>query len=74
MTVTTGTGPAAGTLATITFASAYGAAPGVNLTPTSGVSAGLQYYYNPTSSTFSLKSNNAPAASTTYTYHYAAEQ
>lgn len=70
ITVTTGTSPAAGVLATVTFASAYGSAPGVILEPTGGNGATLQHYTTTTTTTFSLNSNNVPAASTAYTYRY----
>ncbi len=69
--VTTGTGPAVGVLATVTFANAYGAAPDVVIAPkTNGNGATLQYYTVPGTTTFTLNSNNAPAGSTTYTYSY----
>ena len=70
ITVTTGTGPAAGVLATVTFAGAYGAAPGVVLEPTGANGTTLQHYMTSTTTTFSLNSNNAPTASTAYTYRY----
>ncbi len=71
ITVTTGTGPASGVLATVTFAGAYASAPNVIIAPkTNGNGATLQYYTIPGTTTFTLNSNNAPAASTTYTYSY----
>ncbi len=70
ITVTTGTGPAAGTLATITFAGAYGSAPKIVLTSASATAAALQDYYGSNTSYFNLNILNAPTASTTYTYSY----
>jgi hypothetical protein len=74
ITITTGTSPTAGTLATVTFGSTYGSAPRVTFTPDNGSAATVQYYAGSTTSTLTLDSNNAPAASTTYTYFYHAEQ
>ncbi len=74
ITVTTGTGPAAGVLATVTFAGAYVSAPNVILAPkwngSTSNGATLQYSTNPSTISFTLNSNNAPAASTAYTYSY----
>jgi len=73
VTVTTGTGPCSsgGTLATITFNSAYGSAPRVVLTPAEANGSTLQYYSGSSTTTdFTIDTNNAPAASTTYKYTY----
>jgi hypothetical protein len=71
ISITTGTSPAASTLATITFSTAYGTAPNVLLTPVGSVSASIQYNLGSSSTTnFTLNTGTAPAASTTYTYKY----
>ncbi len=74
ITVTTGTGPATGKLAGITFASAFTAAPNVVLTPANANAAGLQAYVDSatTSTTvFDLDAaTTAPTASTTYKWYY----
>ncbi len=76
ITVNTGTGVTAGTLATVTFASDYGAAPRVILTPeTVPASSNFpQYYYGVGTHTFDLKSYNALSDSKTgssaYTFSY----
>jgi hypothetical protein len=74
ITVTTGTGCAApGKLATVTFATAYGAAPRVVIAPGSALAAGLSAYTdNATVSTtgFDLATGAAPASSTTYKWNY----
>jgi len=70
ITVTTGTVPTAGALATITFAGVYEAAPKIVFTPGTATATGLQYYYGSNATTFTLNTNNAPAASTAYTYSY----
>jgi hypothetical protein len=74
ITVTTGTACASsGKLATVTFASAFGAAPRVNITPASAGSVGLGAYIdNSTISTtaFDLDVTGTPADSTTYVWNY----
>lgn len=81
VTITTGTGCSAvttpGPLATVTFASAYGASPRVTLTPASPAAAKLQYYYGPTATpnaTFEIDTNTVPANATTYQYNYLVAQ
>ena len=72
ISITTGTGCAApGTMATVTFANAYGVAPQVVVTPTNAAGSGLQYYIGtPATGSFTLDSNTIPADATTYTYNY----
>ncbi len=72
ITVNTGTGVTAGTLATVTFASDYGVAPRIVLTPeTVPASSNFpQYYYGVGTHTFDLKSYNALSDSKTYTFSY----
>lgn len=74
ITVTTGTSPSAGDLATITFGSAYGAMPRVMLTPSNLNGSLLQDYYYASTSTFKLATGNAPTAGTTYSFAYHVEQ
>jgi hypothetical protein len=71
ITITTGTGCAtAGALATITFSSAYGAAPHVLLAPKSAASAGLLIYQTSATNQFVLNTSNVAANTTTYTFDY----
>lgn len=71
VTITTGTGCAAGTLATVTFANAYGAAPRVVFTAANGNAASLQYFNGATgTTTFTIDTGSVPTNSTTYTYNY----
>jgi parallel beta-helix repeat protein len=78
VTVTTGTGCAApGDLATITFATAFGATPKVVLTPASANAAGLNAYLDDaslTTSNFRIGVVNTPTDATTYKWHYYALQ
>lgn len=74
ITITTGTGcSGSGTLATISFANAFGASPHVALTPGGANSLGLGAYSNDgTVSTtgFTIGTDNTPANSTTYQWNY----
>jgi|GEM_PF-5616879 len=71
ITVVTGTTCTAGTLATITFANAYGSAPKVILTPTSAGGAALQYYNGTTGTgSFTIDVGANPANGTTYVFNY----
>lgn len=72
VTVTTGTGcGATGTLASVTFATAYGSAPRITLTPRD-LNATLLRYYNGTAATtgFTIDTGTATTDATTYTFNY----
>ena len=74
ITVTTGTGCASvGKLAGVTFATAYGAAPQVTLTPALANSATLQSYIDSATiatTTFDLNTGTTPTSTTTYKWFY----
>ncbi len=71
VTITTAGGScAAGNLATITFANAYGAVPHVLLTPVGAASAALQAYVGQTAANFIIGTATTPSGSTTYSYNY----
>lgn len=73
ITVTTGTGCATnGALANITFASAFGAAPRVVLTPVGTAAQTLGVYIDDTvtTSAFRIGSNATPTDSTAYKWNY----
>jgi hypothetical protein len=78
ITITTGTGCAAGgTLATVTFATPFGVAPRVLLTPATANAAGLASYIDSTAvstTSFAIGANTTPADSTTYKWNYIALQ
>lgn len=77
VSITTGTSPGAGTLATITFASAFASAPrAILLTPANATAAGVaaSAYSNAanlTASAFTVDAATALAASTAYKWSYA---
>jgi hypothetical protein len=76
ITVNTGTTPAAGIQATVSFGSAFGTAPKLVITPESLPASSVfpQYHYGSTTTTFDLKSYTALSASVTYKFSYHAEQ
>ncbi len=71
VTVTTAAGDCvASSLAQVTFAKAFGTAPVITLTPKGASGAGLQYYYDSSTTTFDIKTGTAPTAGTIYVYSY----
>ncbi len=78
ISVTTGTGCASGgDLATVTFATAFAAAPRIILTPGSSATLGLGAYVDNSTTTttdFTIGTNTTPTDSTTYTWNYLAVQ
>jgi hypothetical protein len=71
VTITTGTGAAAGDLARITFASTYSTEPNCTLTAADAATAALQLHTGSTLSTILyINTANAPASSTTYVVKY----
>ena len=78
ITVTTGTGcSVGGQMATVTFASAFGATPKIVLTPASSAAAGLNAYQDDaalTTGSFRIGVVATPTDATTYKWHYYALQ
>lgn len=73
ITFGTGTSPAAGAQAVITFNTAYTNAPKVTITPINSASAALNLYVTSTTTNFTVSCVNAPSASqanTTYGFNY----
>lgn len=74
ISVTTGTTPAAGLLATLTWVSAYSSAPRMVLSATNAAAAALNEYAGTTTTTGTLSVAATPAASTAYTFAYVVVQ
>lgn len=70
ISITTGTTPAAGQLAAVTFAHVFGTTPNVVITPKDAGAAALQPFVTTAASGFSVRCATAPAASTTYAFDY----
>lgn len=69
VTISTGSGPSAGCLATVTFSKKYNAVPHVVVSPSSSDAGGLDYYISRNTTSFSICANN-PAASKNYSFDY----
>ncbi len=70
VTINTGSGPGAGTLANITFAKAYNGTPHIVITPVGAPGANIEYYITRTTSGFTIRSDSTPNSSTTYVFDY----
>lgn len=70
VTITTGTGATSGSLATITFATSFGAAPRVVLSASDADAAALQIFRTATTTTFVINAAAAPTDSTAYEIDY----
>jgi cytoskeletal protein CcmA (bactofilin family) len=70
VTINTGGGPPAGCFITINFVNRYNSTPHAIISPSNSNSANLNYYANRSTTSFSVCTANAPAASTTYLFDY----
>jgi hypothetical protein len=70
ITVVAGTGAAAGTLATLTFATAFAVAPVFSLDAGDQYGAAANLYANSTTTTLVVKAAGTPASSQTYKINY----
>lgn len=72
ITINTGGSPSAGCYITVNFAAAFNSTPHVVITPVGPAAAGLGYYINRTTSSFSVCAASTPAGGTTYVFDYIA--
>lgn len=70
ITVNTGGSPAAGCFITVNFVTAFNATPHVLVTPVGSAAAGLAYYVNRSTTSFSVCSASNPPAGSTFGYDY----
>lgn len=68
--INTGGGPPAGCFVTINFAQAFNGTPHVVITPVGSAGAGLNYYVNRTSASFSICSTNPAPAGRSFAFDY----
>lgn len=68
--VNSGNNPTAGCFVTITFNQSYSSQPHVSVTPIGSAAGSLQFYVDRNNSTFSVCSNNAPAANRSFGFDY----
>lgn len=72
ITVNTGSSPPAGCFATISFSQKFTGTPHVVITPVGSAAAGLQYYIDRTTGSFSICTANSAPASSTFGFDYMA--
>ncbi len=70
ITINTGSSPAAGCFVTVTFASKFNSTPHLVITPIGSAAAGLDYYANRSTTSFSVCSTNAAPGGTTFGFDY----
>ena len=70
ISIHTGGGPAAGCFATINFTQSFGSTPHVIITPVGFAAAGLRYYVNRSTSSFSVCTASAAPGGTSFGFDY----
>ena len=70
VTINTGSSPGAGCFITVTFAHSFSATPYVVITPVGSAAGGLAYYITRATTNFSICSDSAAPASTTFGFDY----
>lgn len=70
ITINTGSGPSANSLANITFSNAYGKIPRVVVTGVGSATAAFDWYISRTANGFSIFAASAPPASTNFSFDY----
>ncbi len=74
ITINVGGGPITGELAIISFKTAFGTTPKVQLTPINSSAAQLQYYATRSGDFFTIATASTPVAGTSYTFDYLVTQ
>ena len=72
VTINTGGSPPSGCFVTITFANKFNSTPHMVISPSNSNAAGLNYYTNRSTSSFSVCTTSTPTASKTYLFDYIA--
>lgn len=70
ITVNTGGGPGAGCFVTLNFTNRFSGNPHVTIGPVGAAAAGINYYINRSSSSFSLCTTNSPPAGQSFSFDY----
>ncbi|HVS58176.1 MAG TPA: polymer-forming cytoskeletal protein [Candidatus Saccharimonadales bacterium] len=70
ITISTGSGPGTGCFVTVKFTQAFTATPHVIITPVGSAAAGLHYYINRSTTSFSVCTTSAAPASSTFGFDY----
>jgi len=72
VTINIGSSPAAGCFITVNFAQKFNGTPHVVVTPIGSGAAGLNYYLNRSSTSFSICSTNAASSGSSFSFDYVA--
>ena len=70
ITINTGSGPGAGCFATIDFTKSFGGTPHVSVTPIGAAAAGIPFYVNRSSSSFSVCTTSPAPSGQTFGFDY----
>ena len=72
VSINTGSSPAAGCFLTISFSTPFNSTPHVVVTPVGSAAAGIQYYINRSTTSFSICAASTPPASASFGFDYLA--
>lgn len=72
VTINTGGGPGPGCFVTINFSTKFNSTPHIVITPVGSAAAGIQYYINRSTTSFSICSAGSPPGSSTFGFDYIA--
>src|SRR5581483_9448413 len=72
VTINTGGSPGPGCFATINFTTKFNSTPHIVITPVGSAAAGIQYYINRSTTSFSICSASTPPGSSTFGFDYIA--
>lgn len=70
VTINVGGSPGAGTLASVSFVNSYGGEPHVVVSPVGAAAGNLSWYITRGANGFTINTNNAPAASNSFSFDY----
>jgi len=70
VTINVGGSPGAGTLASVSFVNSYGGEPHVVVTPVGSAAGNLDWFITRSANGFTINTNNAPAASNSFSFDY----
>ena len=70
VTVNVGGSPSSGTLASVSFLNAYESEPHVVVTPVGSSAGSLDWYITRSATGFTINTNNAPSAATSFSFDY----
>jgi len=72
VTINTGSGPGVGCFATVSFSASFSQTPHIAITPVGSAAAGINYYINRSTSTFSICTTNSAPGNANFSFDYIA--